>query len=311
MAFSLRKSSPGGFVGLDIDGDFLAAVEINGNVVMRAVSADLPPGVMVGGEVKDPGALTDHLKSLFKIHGLPKRVRLGVASQQIAVRQIELPVIGDQGERDAAVRFLAGDAIPMPLEDAVLDHQIVGTTTGDDGSTRMQIVVVAARRTMIEEIVEAVRSAGLKPEGIDLDAFALVRTLANGAGPVDDSPARVHCHLGGVTNLAVASGSTCTFTRPLTSEWSTGGDLSAPLADEIRLSIDYYTAQPGARRVSEVVLSGPGARSEELHAGLNNHLGLPVSAARPLGAIDPSPIAEGEDPYRHTIATGLALGATA
>lgn len=311
MAFSLRKTSPGGFVGLDIDGEFLAAVEMNGGQVSRAVSAQLPPGVMVGGEVKDPGALTAALKSLFKAHALPKRVRLGVSSQQIAVRQIELPVIADETERDAAVRFLAGDAIPMPLEDAVLDYQIVGTVAGDDGTNRMQIVVVAARRSMIEEIVAAVRDAGLKPDGIDLDAFALVRTLTNGNGPVDDSPARVHCHLGGVTNLAVASGSTCTFTRPLTSDWSSDGDLSVPLADEIRLSIDYYMAQPAARRVSEVVLSGPGARSEELLEGLGKHLGLPVSAARPLGIIDPTPLAQGEDPYRHTIATGLALGAAA
>lgn len=311
MAFSLRKTSPGGFVGLDIDGEFLAAVEMSDGKLVRAVSAELPAGVLIGGEVKDPGALTAALKSLFKAHMLPKRVRLGVSSQQIAVRQIELPVIEDQQERDAAVRFLAGDAIPMPLEDAVLDYQIVGTVSGDDGANKMQIVVVAARRSMIEEIVAAVRDAGLKPEGIDLDAFALVRTLTNGNGPVDDSPARVHCHLGGVTNLAVASGSTCTFTRPLTSDWSSDGDLSVPLADEIRLSIDYYMAQPAARRVSEVVLSGPGARSDELLEGLGKHLGLPVSAAMPLGIVDATPLPVGEDPYRHTIATGLALGAAA
>lgn len=311
MAFSLRKTSPRGFVGLDIDGQFLAAVEVDGDRLVHAVSAELPPGVVVGGEVKDPGVLTAELKSLFRVHALPKRVRLGVSSQQIAVRQIELPVIGDQTERDAAVRFLAGDAIPMPLEDAVLDYQIVGTVAGDDGTNRMQVVVVAARRSMIEEIVTAVRAAGLKPEGIDLDAFALVRTLTNGNGPVDDSPARVHCHLGGVTNLAVASGSTCTFTRPLTSDWSPEGDLSVPLADEIRLSIDYYMAQPAARRVSEVVLSGPGARRAGLLEGLGKHLGLPVSAARPLGIIDAAPLAAGEDPYRHTVATGLALGAAA
>ena len=87
--------------------------------------------------------------------------------------------------------------------------------------------------------------------------------------------------------------------------------MSAPLADEIRLSIDYYMAQPAARRVSEVVLSGPGARDEGLIEGLASHLNLPVSAARPLGIIDGSALADGEDPYRHTIATGLALGAAA
>ena len=41
----------------------------------------------------------------------------------------------------------------------------------------MRVVLVAARRKMIDSVVEAARAAGLKPEGIDLDAFALVRML--------------------------------------------------------------------------------------------------------------------------------------
>src|SRR4029450_11285464 len=112
-------------------------------------------------------------------------------------------------QRDAAVRFQAAEAIAMPLDEAVLDHQLAryteapdgsprmpvgppatpldaavldhqlaGYTEAPDGSPRMQVVLVAARRSMIEGLLDAAKQAGLKPEGVDLDAFALVRMLA-------------------------------------------------------------------------------------------------------------------------------------
>ena len=53
-------------------------------------------------------------------------MRLGVANQQIVVRLLELPRIEDEKQRDAAVRFQASEAIAMPLDEAVLDHQVAG-----------------------------------------------------------------------------------------------------------------------------------------------------------------------------------------
>ena len=57
-------------------------------------------------------------------------VRLGVANQQIVVRVVELPRIEDEKQRDAAVRFQAAEAIAMPLDEAVLDHQVAGIHRG-------------------------------------------------------------------------------------------------------------------------------------------------------------------------------------
>ena len=66
------------------------------------------------GEVTDVTALTDALRDFFKTEGLPKRVRLGIANQQIVVRQLEIPKIDDPKERAAAVRFQASETIAMP-----------------------------------------------------------------------------------------------------------------------------------------------------------------------------------------------------
>jgi type IV pilus assembly protein PilM len=232
-----------------------------------------------------------------------------VANQQIVVRVVELPRIEDDKQRDAAVRFQAAEAIAMPLDEAVLDHQIAGFTTAPDGTPRMQVVLVAARRKMIETLLEAVKTAGLKADGVDLDAFALVRALAVEADDPEQS-ARVFCHLGGVSNLAVAVGTNCFFTRPLSAVWD-DEEAGSRLADEIRLSIDYYMTQPQAKSVGEVVLSGPGSADSELVEGLELHLGIPVTVPAPLGHLDGSVLGPNEDPHRYTVAAGLSLGAAA
>src|SRR5215204_1462577 len=310
MSLSLRKNSSRGTVGLDIDGRYLAAAQVESGRVVRGASLELPGGLVRDGEVVDRDRLADALKNFVAEAGLPKSVRLGVANQQIVVRVVELPRIEDPKERDAAVRFQAAEAIAMPLDEAVLDHQIAGYTDAPDGSARMQVVLVAARRSMIEALLEAAKQAGLKPEGIDLDAFALVRTLAPASAGAPDDGARVYCHLGGVSNLAVAVGPSCFFTRPLSAVWD-DEDAGARLADEIRLSIDYYMTQPQARPVGEVVLSGPGSSDGALVESLGIHLGLPATVASPLGVLDPSALKGGEDPHRFTVAAGLAMGAAA
>jgi len=314
MAIALSKRSNGS-VGLDVDGSFLAAAVVDGNSIGRVASADLPEGVASDGEVRDPAALASALKDFFKRHDLPREVRLGVANQQIVVRQLEMPIIQDEKEREAAVRFQAAEAIAMPLDEAVLDFQAIGASQGPDGVARERLLVVAARESMIAQLVAAVKSAGLKPIGVDLNAFALVRMLADpgdGNGHDSGQAARVICHLGGVTNLAIAVGSTCVFTRPLRTSWNAEDEGSAAsLAEEIRLSIDFHMAQPEARSVNQVVLTGPDAADGRVASELSSRSGLQVDVAEPLGRLGTHTVPSGDDPYRYTVAAGLAMGASA
>jgi type IV pilus assembly protein PilM len=308
MALTLRKNTTRGTVGLDIDGRFLAAVDADGDRITSAASVELPDGLVRDGEVVDSDGLSEAIKEFAAKTGISRNVRLGVANQQIVVRLVELPRIENHTEREAAIRFQAAEAIAMPLDEAVLDHQVASYIPSADGTERMQVVLVAARRAMIDSYVESVRKAGLKPEGIDLDAFALVRVLARNAPAAED--ARVFCHLAGVANLAIAVGDSCLFTRPLSTAWDED-QAASRLADEIRLSIDYYMAQAGARAVADVMLSGPGSHEEGFVNELEVYLGLPTQVADPLGGLDGSAIQAGEDPRRYTVAAGLSLGAAA
>jgi type IV pilus assembly protein PilM len=204
-------------VGLDIETGSIAATEVGGNgsgAIAGTAISPLNPGVFNEGEVQDADALSEALRAHFSKHRLGKAVRLGVANQRVVVRTLQMPLIEDAKELDTAIRFRAQDQIPMPLEQAVLDHHVVSKGTGDDGERQMKVVAVAARRDMVASLLGAMRKAGLKPIGIDLSAFGMIRALDG--QPVPDGEqalTTLYCYLGDITNLAVARGPECLFTR--------------------------------------------------------------------------------------------------
>jgi len=298
-----RKNRPGGHTGLDIAGSYIAASQVSGGAVLRAASADLEPGVISEGEVADGDRLAHAIRDLFRGEAFSRRVRIGVANPQIVVRHIEMPRIPDERERDAAVRFQVAEAVAMPLDEAVVDYQVVAEGESPDGSAQMRILVVAARRSMVMAFVNAVRDAGLKPENIDLNAFALLRALQT---PRDDEATRVYCHLGSVVNVAVGVKGTCLFTRLLATACD-GREGVESLAEEVRLSVEYYRARGEAPALEELVLSGPGAATDGVASTLEARLGLPATVAAPLGALPTTGLPPGDDPYRYTLAAGLAM----
>jgi type IV pilus assembly protein PilM len=94
------------------------------------------------------------------------------------------------------------------------------------------VVLVAARRDMIDKLIEAATRAGLRPQGIDLSAFAMIRALHR----PDVSGTTVYVNVGGITNLAIAEGTTCVFTRVIPSgiEW-----IATELAERRGLTLEH------------------------------------------------------------------------
>jgi type IV pilus assembly protein PilM len=231
-----RVSKP--VVGLDIEPSAVTAaqVSVNGSIsIDRAAIVPLEHGVVRDGEVADVDALAEALRTLYRENkGLDKRVRLGIANAKIVVRTIELPPIADSKELATAVRFQAQDEIPMPLDAAVLDFQPLEIVDNGSGP-RQRILLVAARRDMVDRVVAAARAAGLRPEGIDLAAFAMIRALHT---PGPEEPV-MYLSVGGLTNLAVAIGSQCLFTRVVG-----GGSeaLAMELAERKALTLEHARA---------------------------------------------------------------------
>lgn len=225
-SLTLGRKKTGALAGLNIEAGSVAVAEVavNGSVQLAGSSIHpLQPGVFHEGEVIDPDGLVAALKSLYANAKLPKRVRLGLGNQRVVVRTLRLPAIDDPKEMEAAIRFQAQEQIPMPLDQAVLQHQVVGGVPPQEGSgPQVDVMVIAARRDMITSFVEPLRRAGLEPVGLDLSAFGMIRALASeatvapaidaeGVAPAQD--AILYCNVGDVMNLAVARGRSCLFTR--------------------------------------------------------------------------------------------------
>lgn len=232
---------PATLVGLELEPSGITAVAVTGTgrlEIKHAVTAALDPGVIRDGEVAEVDALAEALRRLWADEkSLDKRVRVGIANQKIVVRILELPPIADPKELAQAVRFQAQDEIPMPLDSAVLDFQTLDIVETDQGR-RQRVVLVAARRDMIERVLSATRAAGLRPEGIDLSAFGMVRALQPTAASHAAEPGEVvlYVAIGGLTNIAVAQGTTCTFTRVVGAGLE---QLAVELAERRQLTLEH------------------------------------------------------------------------
>lgn len=328
-----RRSSGRAVVGLDIEAGAISAALVGtagGLVVERAASVPLEPGVVRDGEVVDAAALTGALRTLFAEHGLPRRVRIGVANQRIVLRPLLLPVLVDPREIEAAVRFQAAAELPMPVDQAVLDQIPLGIVETPDGP-RMRVMVVAARRDTIERLLEVARAAGLRLEGVDLAAFAMVRAIGAGAAGENGDPA-LHLAVGGVVNLAVVRGGECLFTRVLPGgleamavELAERAALTVPdarailigpqaarpaeaaavvdegirrLAGEVRTSLDFHIGS--GESVERVALTGPALGVAGFAEALAARLEIPVDEVDVRG---PDGLAAG----RFAVAAGLAV----
>jgi type IV pilus assembly protein PilM len=213
LNLNLGRRSGADVVGLDIQPGFVAAVQarVNGSIVAeRAGALPLAAETVRDGEVADVSSLSDALRELFASTGLSKRVRIGVANQRTVLRTLELPPVTDRKELTAAVAFVAQDQVPMPLANAVLDFHALGVID-TPGGPRQKVVLVAAQRDMIERLLTAVRDAGLRPVGIDLSAFALIRSLYR--SEPEEAGRVLYLNVDGLTNLAIAEGKVCRFTR--------------------------------------------------------------------------------------------------
>ncbi|HLX21423.1 MAG TPA: type IV pilus assembly protein PilM [Gaiellaceae bacterium] len=332
VRFSLPKLSAGSragtkLVGLRIGSSQLAAAVVSNNgsaEVQKLARASLAPGVVSAGEVRDPEALGQALKRFFVAYGLPRRnIRLGVATNRIGVRVIEVPAVDDPKLLGNAIRFKAQEVLPFPLTEAVLDHVILGETVDTEDGPLQRVLVVFAQRELVDAYIDACKRAGLKLTGIDFDAFALLRALAD----QHPTPGANHSALVAVsighdrTIFAVSDGTTCEFARVL--DWGGAnidraiasalgispeaaaqvkeslaaedeateparqalhGELQV-LARELLSSLQFYQSRPGSLDLSEVLLTGGVSQLAGIDDELRRQLGVPVRIGDPLHAV--------------------------
>lgn len=314
-------------IGLDIGSSAVRAVQITANgrgplTLDGLGQVLLPLGAVRDGEIADPAAVTEALRTLFTRYRFKgRRVQMGLANQQVVVRQLDLPYLPD-AELRRSLEFQVQDAIPIPVDQAILDFHTLEHYETDQGQRFSRLLLVAAQREMVQAFVDVVRAARLEPVGLDLDGFAVLRSLAP-QGAVDDPDGELLIDIGAsVTNIVVHEGGVPRFVRILlmggqavtdalmdsaglgfeeaedlkartgiVDEYDfTGQDdtrqVIAQRADsfvqEIRGSVDYYNAQPGSVAIRRVVVSGGGSQLPNLADALAETLRLPVDRGHPM-----------------------------
>jgi type IV pilus assembly protein PilM len=237
-------------IGMDIDSGAIKAVQIStggGSYTLRHVGYHrLPPGTIVEGEVADHDLLAAEIKEFWSSHSFKgKSVILGVANQKVVVRLLDFPRIEDPEDLKSAIGFEAQEHIPMPLEETVLDHLVLGPQ--GEGSDLDRILVVAADREMIGRYASVLRAGGLRPAGIDVKALSLTRSTLPETFFGEEGAVLLLDVGTELTSLAVAQGPNPTLTRfiPLGL-----GDFVGAVADAADLPEDEAEKQALSSRAS-------------------------------------------------------------
>jgi len=317
----------GPLIGLDIGSFAVRAAEVSNDggrpTLHRFAQVTLPPGAVSDGEVVDAQVVSAALRRLWSDGGFSsRRVVVGVSSQRVIVRQADVTAMSED-ELRSALNFEAQELIPIPVDEAVLDFQVIDSVLpNSDPNTppNMRILLAAAQRDMVGKHMAAIRAADLDVVAVDPVALAMLRAVP--PAPVGFAEAVVSIG-SDLTTIAVREGNSARFVRVLNIG---GSDLTealsrelalnvqsaedmkrraangAPVAvaaqaqsalslrmgglvDEIRGSLDFFLAQTDTEQVGRVILTGGAVQTEGLVARLEMALGASVEVANPLAAV--------------------------
>ena len=171
MAFFNRNKTT---VGLDIGSGLIKMVVIShgtgepilSKVGMRAVVDD----AIVEGEVMDPGIVAEAIRGLFQELGIkPQNVVTAVGGRDVIIKKIPMDRMRE-GEARELIRWEAEQHVPFDMDNVELDFQILDP---ESEGLQMSVLLVAAKRELVETKVSLLKDIGIEPSIIDVDAFAL------------------------------------------------------------------------------------------------------------------------------------------
>jgi type IV pilus assembly protein PilM len=307
-------------IGLDIGSTSVRAAELAFGsslpAVTRIAQVPLPPGAVDNGEIRDVEQVAEGIRELWRRGGFRSReVTLGVGNQRVVVREVSVPALPEK-ELKQSLPFQVQEMIPIPIEEAVLDYDVLDEVE-TEGRKMLRLMIVAAQRDMVDQHMRSAVGAKLEPVGVDLVPFALVRSVGQYEGlGLDEAEAGGEAVVdvgADVTNICVHERGVPRFVRILPSGgndvttavagalgvpeeqaeiFKRGGPLgSAPpseearrtleqragaLVDEIRSSLDFFRAQTPGAQVSRIQVTGGGSKMPGFIDLLGRRMGAPV-----------------------------------
>jgi type IV pilus assembly protein PilM len=147
--------------------------------VTTLYSHEVPEGIFQDGKIVDSPTLAEMIKAALAESKLKiDRVATAVPMREAIIRIIPIPAeLDDQELRDMVLNHEAGLYLPYPREEVDLDYQKLGFFTDEDGIEKVQVLLVATRKEITDTYLETFREAGLQVDVLEINSFALIRTL--------------------------------------------------------------------------------------------------------------------------------------
>lgn len=309
-------------LGLDIGLKSIKAVQLepqgDGFALVAAGVTGTPPGGLSDLE-QDLAATGTAVKKLIGDAKITAReVNISLPESSVFTRLIELPGLTDE-EISSAISWQAESYIPIPVEEANIDYQIVDRRSPQGGQQgAVDVLLVAAPKRLVDKYIKIAALSGLATASVETELIALSRAIA------PQNQTALVADLGGSsTNLAVVKNGQMMFSRSI----PTGGTafaravakglsvsleqaeeykktyglakkqlegkvravLEPPLkiiAEEMKKAIQYYKSDLKREDiVNEVILAGGAAGMPELTVFLAEQLGIEISIGDPFAKI--------------------------
>jgi type IV pilus assembly protein PilM len=313
-------------VGLDIGSSSVKLVQLKerkGGFSLAAWGqAPLPPEAIVDGALMNSSAIVDAVRQLANEQRIKtKEVAIGVRGHSVIIKKIQLPRMG-QEELDESIQWEAEQYIPFDVKDVNIDTEIL--TPAGDAAGQMDVLLVAAKKDMINDYTSVCAEAGLTVTVVDVDAFAVQNAWEANYEPAPGETVVLINVGAAVSNINIIANGITTFTRDITmggnafteeiqkqlnisydeaEALKVGGqgetDAVVPqeverviqgvadqMAGEIQRSLDFYAATAADNRIARVFLSGGTARIPALFKVIEARAGVPVELLNPFKTID-------------------------
>src|SRR3989344_5131805 len=333
-------------VGLDIGTKTIKMVEL----VKQGAGFSLRASGIVGHKGKTPDQskdekelviLTEAIRKLHKDAKISsKEVIIALPETQVYTRTIKFPLLTD-AEVASAVKWEAEQYIPIPANEAIIQHQIVERRE-DTTPPQVVVLLVAAPKALVEKYARAVEMSGMNLTTIETELMALVRSLA----PMDQSSMIVDFGARS-SDIAIAKNGTLVFSRSIPTageaftravsqflgvdetqaeEYKRTYGLSATqlegkvkqaldpvfrvVSDEMKKAIHFYQSEEKGDSPTSAILAGGTAGMPEAASALTKLLGIEVIVGNPFSevSVDPQAVTQlaGYAPL-YSIAVGLAM----
>jgi type IV pilus assembly protein PilM len=313
-------------IGLDIGSSSIKLVQVK--AARKSFSLQnfgiepLPPGAIVDGAIANHGAVAESIRNLSKrIHLRGKDIALAVSGNSVIIRRLHIPAM--QGPALAEqMEWEVKQNIPFARDEVIVDWEVLVPRTSDG---QMEVVLVAAKREIVEQYVEAVRAAGLNPLIVDTDAFAMQNAIESAMGFGNNETVAViniGAHFSTIVIISdgkpvfhrnLAAGGD-TFTEAIRHRLAVGIDgaeaykvggggsvgaaevvpqevhrvlaqISEQVSSEFQRTIDFYLGDAVGANLARVFLTGGSALVPQLPKAIQDRARVPVAIFDPFASI--------------------------